>query len=67
MCSLCGDPTHKDMQCPCFGYSGGEYRPPDRPHTSEPSKFRRGLTEEFSVPCRAAASPPEHPPRNPRR
>ena len=66
MCSLCGDPTHKDMQCPCFGYSGGEYRPPDRPHRSDPSRLRRGLTEEFSASRRALASPPETSP-SPRR
>lgn len=60
MCSLCGDPRHDDMRCPCFGYSGGEYSPPvDVPRSTDSTLRQESKSREFStsplVPLRSSS------------
>lgn len=59
VCSLCGNSGHDDMQCPCFGYVGGEYLPPVEVCHEETPGFRRTAAEEFSTFQAAAAPPPD--------
>lgn len=68
MCSLCGDPGHDDMRCPCFGYSGDEYKPPEETNRTIGPRFRRDFRgTEFSLAMGALPASPPDPSRNPRR
>ena len=64
MCSLCGDPNHKDMECPCFGYVGGEYKPPSKYRSPRPDRECR---EHELSPDKRSAKPLTESPPNPRR